>query len=436
VAYSGGPDSTALLLALSSLGWRSILAIHVDHGLRPRPELDAELAVVKANCAELGAGLVVAHVRPGAIEGRAKESGLGTEAEARKFRYAALRRAASAAGARAVLLAHNLDDQVETVLMRILAGSGAGGIRGMPEASGPFLRPLLGIAKPRLLDYLRDRGRAYSIDSTNASDSYLRNRIRHDLVPFLDARFPGWRRGLARAQDKAALDEEALGALSRGLFRAEPDGSLRCGAASLASAPEAVAIRAVVAAAGTAVGEDRVSSSMAREALKALGAGGYRGRGIDLRREGEDVVLRRAKAVIGRGGLDFPLHDGYFVIVDRPSWIRVGRLLVIAVWDDSPGADAGIREGAFSFPLVVRSRRPGDALALRRGSKRLDELLAEWGIPACSRDKVPIIEDRDGIVAVLGAGAGGRDRYRASRAGYRLGDGAEGRRFSVIVKGA
>jgi tRNA(Ile)-lysidine synthase len=440
VAYSGGPDSTALLVALSALGWRRRIAMHVDHGLRPRDELDAELALVKGVCADLGTRLIVARVRPGAIAERARKSGEGVEAEARRLRYGALRKAKEKTGASAVLLAHTRDDQLETILMRLLSGSGAGGIRGIPEISGPFMRPFLGLEKSDLTAYLKERGQRYSTDSTNASGEYLRNRIRHEIVPVLDATFPGWKRGLALAAAKAELDEEALSAAAGELaFSSLPEGSLSAPAAPLLGASDAVAIRAIVSAAGRALGRGRVSSKMAAAALDALRGGEsstYRGSGLEFRRRDGDVTLRCSPALPRRGGLDFPRRDGYFVLVDRPCRVRVGKLEVRASWRSD---GTGIRADAFRFPLVVRSRRPGDAIALQGGTKRLDALFSEWGLPEALRCAASVVEDRDGIVAVLGAGIGGKDRYRVRSAGDRPSDGpCEGgtRSFSVIVKGA
>jgi tRNA(Ile)-lysidine synthase len=440
VAYSGGPDSTALLVALSALGWRRRTALHVDHGIRPRDELDAERAFVRGICADLGARLVVARVRPGAVAERARASGQGIEAEARRFRYQALRSARERSGARAVLLAHTRDDQLETLLMRLFGGSGAGGLKGIPESSGPFLRPFLGLEKAELLAYLEERGQKYSTDSTNASGEYLRNRIRHAMVPALDSAIPGWRSGLARAAAKAALDEEALMAIASKLdFSALPDGSLTADAATLLGASDAIAIRAIVGVAGRTLGRDRVSSDMAAAALDALRKSehsAYRGMGLELRRRDGEVLLRRSPAFPERGGLDFPRRDGYFVLIDRPCRVRIGKLEVSASWrSDGPG----IRADTFRFPLVVRSRRPGDAIALKGGTKRLDALFSEWGLAEALRRVVAVVEDRDGIVAVLGAEFGGKDRFRERQAGDRpLGgpDGASERRFSVIVKGA
>jgi tRNA(Ile)-lysidine synthase len=436
VAYSGGPDSTALLLALSSLGWKPPIAVHVDHGIRPRPELEVERALVRATCSFLELRLILASVRPGAVLDRAKSGGEGVEAEARRYRYRAFRGALERCGARALLLAHTRDDQAETILMRLFGGSGGAGLRGIPEANGPFLRPFLGVNKASLLAYLEGRGVEYSMDSTNASEDYLRNRIRGALVPALDSCLPGWRAGLAHTAAKAARDEAALSAGAEALAFAPSrggDGELSVDAELLLKAPEAIARRSLLRAAGRLLGKARLSSGMASAALRALRRGEgsrYRGAGLELR-------IREGRAIL-RGGLDFPKAGGYFVLIDRPCRIRVGPLEVRAAWD--LGGRPGIRADAFRFPLVVRSRRPGDSIALKDGTKRLDALFSEWALPEDSRRAAAVVEDRDGIVAVLGAAFGGKDRFRARHKG----EGPEGERpsaesaglLSVIVKGA
>lgn len=448
VALSGGPDSTALLAALAAVGAGPLRAVHVDHGLRPRAELDAERDFVRGLCRGLGLPLTIARIRPGAVLERAKAEGEGVEAAARRFRYAAFRAILAREGLSRLYLAHNSDDQLETILMRLLSGSGAGGLRGMPEAAGPVLRPLLATPKSEILAYLAARGLGHSLDSTNGSDAFLRNRVRRSLVPLLDERFPGWRAGLARGAELAALDEEALAGWAGrvGFVPVSPSapgepaaGRLEADAASLLGAPEAVRRRALLQAIsllgparpgrrGVRLPEGRrLPARLARSALDAAASGGrYRGAGIELRLEGSRLILSRS--------LDFPKRRGYFVVIDRPgpggAVIRAGSVAVAARWSEGPEA-AGLDEGAFTFPLVARSRRPGDALSLRRGRKPLDELLSEWGLPAEARGSLPVIEDRDGIVAVLGSAWGGRDRFR--HCGGGLGN---GRKLSIAVKGA
>ena len=426
VAYSGGPDSTALLAACSALHPAHLYAAYVDHGIRPTAELSAELELVKRVADSLHARLCVARIRPGAIEEQARREACGPEAAARAFRYRALRSIAQRCGSSRVFLAHNADDVLETALMRLFGGSGSEGLRGMAAVNPPWHRPLLACRKAELLAYLESRDLAWSTDSTNAAGQFLRNRIRNSLVPLLNREFPGWRTGLRHTMERAELDTQALASAAAAIaFRPSSGRRAVADAATFRAAPRALQMRAMLMAIGALTGRSRSSHALAEAALRASEAGEdgcYSGGGIRLRAEGGYLVLDR--------GLDFPRHGGYFVVIDGPCRLRIGRLVVECKW--KKGGARGILASAFRFPLVVRSRRPGDTIALPGGSKRIDVVLSEWGLDPPSRDSVPIVEDRDGIVAVLGKSFGARDRYRD---GPRNDEGL-GPRFSVSVKGA
>ena len=173
VGLSGGPDSTALLVALKEEGIGPLRAIHVDHGIRPEVERAAELALVQGLCARLGVPLSVAHIKPGAIETRARAAGIGIEAAAREYRYHVFNRYLEREDAGRIFLAHTENDQVETILLRALGGGGAAGIRGIPAHNGPILRPFLTVSKSALILYLEERGIVFSRDSTNDENTYL-----------------------------------------------------------------------------------------------------------------------------------------------------------------------------------------------------------------------------------------------------------------------
>jgi tRNA(Ile)-lysidine synthase len=430
VAYSAGPDSCTLLAAAAAIGLPGLAAVYVEHGIRPEREREAELELARRVCARLHLPLTVVRLRPGAVELRARRAGEGVESAARRYRYRAIAGAMARRGATRVLVAHTLDDQLETILMRFLSGSGAGGLRGIPASKGPFLRPFLGLRKADLLAYIAARGLEYSTDSTNASPVYARNRIRLELVPFLDRSFPGWRRAALHTAEKASGDEEALARAAEPLafFDAGRDRRgkrMATDADALLAAPRALSARAIVEGAGRVLGRDRISARLARAALDCLSGGGlYRGGGLELKREGKLAVISRS--------LDFPRRGGYFVVIDGPGRVRAGSLVVSAEWVGF--GERGIRADAFAFPLVIRSRLPGDALALKRGTKRIDELLPEMGLPSALRGRVPLVEDAAGIVAVLGSAFGAQDRYRLGSV-----SGAEPEdafRLALIVKGA
>jgi tRNA(Ile)-lysidine synthase len=223
LAVSGGADSVALLRAIVTLktgGQGRLRVAHVNHQLRPG-EADADEALVVELCRRLGLPCEVGHV---AIA-RSGCGGQGLEATARRARYAFLQDAAARCGARYVVTAHTADDQAETILHRILRGTGIRGLAGMARARplGPatLLRPLLGIRRNDLLTYLGDLGQPYCRDSSNRDLRFTRNRIRHELLPRLAARFnPGVADALVRlgtlaGQAQAALDRWVAELLDR-----------------------------------------------------------------------------------------------------------------------------------------------------------------------------------------------------------------------------
>ncbi len=203
VACSGGPDSLALAAAAAALD-RPVGGVVVDHGLQPASADVARRAA--AQCMSLGlAPVEVVRVR---VESR----GDGPEAAARRARYGELGRLAEAQGA-LVLLGHTLDDQAETVLLGLARGSGVRSLAGMPPQRGPFRRPFLGMRRHDVRAVLAGLPVAAWDDPHNDDPAYLRSRVRHRLLPVLEAELgPGVATALARTADLARRDADALDA--------------------------------------------------------------------------------------------------------------------------------------------------------------------------------------------------------------------------------
>jgi tRNA(Ile)-lysidine synthase len=212
VAFSGGVDSTALLLrAVAQAGPQALLALHVHHGLQPAADGFAR------HCAEVCAGLGVRlQVLPLALTVRPGDS---VEAVARTARYTALAQAAREAGAQAVLLGHHADDQAETLLLALSRGAGLPGLAAMPAAFDRhgmrFERPLLAAPRETLVAEVRAAGLTWVDDPSNTDLQRTRNRIRHQVLPILEAAFPQFRDTFARsarhaAQAQTLLDQLAL----------------------------------------------------------------------------------------------------------------------------------------------------------------------------------------------------------------------------------
>lgn len=211
LGYSGGLDSTVLLHLLAAergpLGLR-LHALHVHHGLSPRAE-DWQRHC-EAVCLAWDVPLRVERV---AVE----RGGKGLEAAARAARYAAYARQE----ADFIVLAHQLDDQAETVLLNLLRGSGARGLAAMPvcrplaDAPAGLLRPLLGVSRAELEDYARRHGLEWVADESNLDTGLARNRLRHAVMPPLGEGFPDYRQALARAAGHMAECSELLDDLAR-----------------------------------------------------------------------------------------------------------------------------------------------------------------------------------------------------------------------------
>ncbi|MEM7810637.1 MAG: tRNA lysidine(34) synthetase TilS [Planctomycetota bacterium] len=207
IACSGGPDSMALLLTATQVfGRERPHVVTVDHRTRPDSAPDAEFVLAEATAAGVSAEIVTPDRPPGDL----------SEAAARDLRYAALAAAADSVSASAIATGHQADDQVETILFRILRGTGLDGLAGIPErrphktATGAVevIRPLLGTPRDALAAYVTACGRTYRLDPTNDTADYRRNRLRNEALPLLrDIIGPGVDTALRRLGGLAA--EEA-----------------------------------------------------------------------------------------------------------------------------------------------------------------------------------------------------------------------------------
>lgn len=217
VAVSGGADSVALLRGLSGLKGNSgegrLIVAHFNHQLRGA-ESDADEAFVRQLAQTLSVPLEV-----GKGEAPTGSTGDGIEAAAREDRYEFLTATAQRTGARYLVTAHTADDQVETVLQRILRGTGIGGLAGIPRARElspgiSLLRPLLAISRAEVLAYLNTLHQPFREDLSNASPQFTRNRIRHELLPLLEREYaPALRSSLLRLSKLAEENQDLLSSL-------------------------------------------------------------------------------------------------------------------------------------------------------------------------------------------------------------------------------
>jgi tRNA(Ile)-lysidine synthase len=332
-AVSGGADSTALLLALVEANAEKqalgivLSAAHVHHGLRG-VEADADEAFVRELCERLRVPLTVFRVDTAARQAAERE---GVEEAARELRYAALR----GLEVDAVATAHTLDDQAETVVMKLLRGAwteGIGGISpevesgggsthvrksgyGAPKSSSgaKLVRPLLGVRRAEVEEFLRERGQSWREDASNQDVSLTRNRVRHELMPLLRGFNPGidallartaavardeeafWRAEVARVLPQVLLPGKPVRGGGRAVGTAAGEASCAIEIARLAAMPAALRRRVLrTAARSLCAGDDSSSRLSSEETAKLLALAGFGGEG----------------GVTGRIGSRLELHGG------------------------------------------------------------------------------------------------------------------------------
>jgi tRNA(Ile)-lysidine synthase len=221
LAVSGGPDSVAMMRAAVAVkeqagGAGRLFAAHLNHGIRP-DEAAADEAWLRELCGQLNVPLEVGHSNVLAL---AETVGDGLEAAARQARYDFLQTTAEKLGARFVAVAHTADDQVETILHRILRGTGVTGLAGMPRTrplspTVTLVRPLLHVQHDDVLAYLARLGQDFCVDATNTDVRHTRNRLRHELLPLLRGRFnPDVHQALLRLATQAEETQQLLSTLT------------------------------------------------------------------------------------------------------------------------------------------------------------------------------------------------------------------------------
>ncbi len=246
-AVSGGPDSVALLRAVADVFPGRVVVAHLNHGLRGA-DGDADEAFVRELAESMADGADHRLVyRSARRDVAAAARGDNLEAAARRVRYQWLAEVARAEGAAFVLTGHTADDQAETVLFRLLRGTGLAGLAGIaarrPLAPGvELLRPLLGVRRYEILDYLKGLGQDYRTDASNADRRFTRSRIRHELLPYLAEHYnPRATEVLCRLAEQAAdwqqEGAEAVEALLRAGERPQAGAVLVFDRGTLAPAP-------------------------------------------------------------------------------------------------------------------------------------------------------------------------------------------------------
>jgi tRNA(Ile)-lysidine synthase len=402
VGLSGGPDSVALLDAVASLASEfgfKVVAAHLDHSLREDSAADA------AFCRELSSRLGVPFRAGSAnVRNRARLEKGGLEEAARVERYLFLQGVAKECGGRLVAVAHTRDDQAETLLLRLLRGAGSLGLASMRPVSGAIVRPLLNVSREEVLAHLEARGLPSREDPSNADLSLLRNRVRRELIPYLESRFnPTVRAALARTARLLSDEAEVLERSGRALLDEvgrEDGGGITLTRSGLKDAPPALARLAIRGALSGCGGLRGVACRHVEAVLELACAPAPSGRRLPLP-GGREALFRFGSVWIGprrasQGPFALPLSV--------PGRVALpGGITLLARSDSGPAVSKP--EGAV-VPLVpgltVRTRRPGDRVRVGGRERSLKRFFMERRVPADLRGDLPLVASGHEVLFVPG----------------------------------
>ena len=400
-ACSGGTDSLVLLDVLTELctkGGPRIVCAHFEHGIRGAESYE-DACFVEKFCAGRGIPFIFGSAD---VPAHAHAHKLSMEAAARRCRYDFLRRVRSEENCVCIALAHHADDLAETVLMRILRGTGPAGLAAMREWDGALLRPFISVTRVEIEAYAAQRGLAPRHDTTNDLLDARRNRIRHTLMPQLRSQYnPAVREALTRLSVLAAEEDDLMaGFAGDALLRA---GCLDGLSAHVLSSLHPALQRRVLRlfwerTTGTMEDFSCLHEERLRDLLHRTGAAqcglprGWRG----VLRYGVLSLLPaelEGTADTANEEILLPLDGEYAIINFQGMAFQVRRLtrMTAADWHSIEAHEAVYADRAALPPLVLRTRRAGDYMRLSAGRKKLKEIFIDDKIPREQRDRRPLI---------------------------------------------
>jgi tRNA(Ile)-lysidine synthase len=411
-AVSGGPDSVCLLDALHQLSKDleiSLVVAHYNHGLREKED-EAETRLVH----DMAVSLNLPFETGKADHLRGQDSSV--EERAREARYGFLEGVRDKHMAGKIALGHTLNDQAETVLMRIIRGSGPPGLAGIPPVRGKgIIRPLIGVKREEIMDYLKARRLPYAFDSSNTDKRYLRNRIRLELLPMMQDYEPQVIDKLCRLADIIREEDLFIESMASDWVdkegRPDAEGSISIPLSSFVSLPGPLrnrVARHILKRIGRSlrkIGYDHI------QAVLGLADGGESQSMITLPNGLRVRKVYNSLEFASGPGQEF--HE-YSYLIESPGIYYMEAIDRTILLEETDIKGDGFKEGLgdtahldaakVQYPLIVRNFRPGDRIIPlgMKGHKKVKDLFIDLKIPSDIRAMTPILTSRDCPVWICG----------------------------------
>ncbi len=433
VGVSGGPDSMALLYCLLEARKAipfMIHVAHVNHGVRGEEARSDQLFVERIS-KELGLPYYTINVNM--IE-YGKEKGITAEEAGRELRYGFFRDILRSLGKGKIAVAHNMNDQAETLLMRIMRGTGPDGLKGMDYKSGDIIRPILGIDRKEIEEYIAEKGIETVLDKTNLQPIYDRNKVRLELIPYIEENFnPNiintlWRMSRIFSLDLNFLEEYTKRKFNNMLKSHDKNSIILHGSKFLEedrSIQQRIIRNAILELNKSLQGITEGQVSAAVNLLEDFKTGKefHFSNNIVLRINYHEIIIEKSKE---------KENESYTYDIDIPGSLSLNNgyhfETKILTKDDNFVMEKAKNIKYFDFDKVkgnlkVRNRREGDRFIPfgMKGSKKLKDYFIDEKVPRDLRNRIPLVVDEENILWVVG--------YRTSEL-YKVTD--ETRRILLI----
>ncbi|MCR4435151.1 MAG: tRNA lysidine(34) synthetase TilS [Clostridiales bacterium] len=421
VGISGGPDSVCLLHILKELAHElniELFAVHINHMLRGK-ESDGDEKYVVELCKKLGVPLFVKSVD---IRRMSREKGISPEEAGREARYAQFSRCAEEVGGAKIAVAHNKNDQVETVLMRIIRGTGPDGLAGMDFKRGRIIRPLLGTERADIEKYCFDHSLEPRTDSSNLESLYTRNKVRLELIPYIKGLFDVnindniYKLSFLMRDDIDFVEDFAIKSYNQCILKCKKD-EILLDPEKLKKDHPSITRRVLRYAVKNLKGNLKGIEYVHIDSILKL---------ISENRTGAEVHLPcslRASLTYGALSIYISKNEGEKLrfkkdisIPGRTEVEALGSLLEAEVVEKSCGQFGGGQGSSqnsmiqfFDYEMLksginIRNRRDGDIFKPYRsnGTKKLKKFFIDSKVPRSLRDKIPLIAVDNEVVWIIG----------------------------------
>lgn len=420
VGVSGGADSVCLLKVLLDIKDEfnlTLCAVHVNHGLRGC-EADNDQSYVEKLCRDWGIPLKTYFVD---IKALSKKLGISEEEAGREARYKLFNKVLQNTGSQFIAVAHNRDDQAETVMLNILRGSGLDGLCGMSMKQGRIIRPLLNISRKQILKYLENNSIHYCTDSSNVSSEYARNRVRNELFPAIKKMFginpvnQLYRLSFLVSEDRELLDQVAKNSYEA-VVLSEEDG-VELSAVGLRTLSNAISKR-IIRMAWERINSSRKNlESVHVDQILTLCQNNRTGKKVKLK-NGIEVLLSYDRLIFTKAGkkygkpYSYPVNKESFTEVKELNATLEAKVLsgneIMQLGDFSTVNETSLVQffdlDKLNGEIVVRSRLDGDRIRPYKsnGEKKLKKFFIDQKVPVEKRNIIPLVALGNKIAWIVG----------------------------------